>query len=60
MLKSDATDEMRNLVQRPKRSGPIGDGEAGVIAGDKRSGNDQQESHARGEDSKPVMCAVVR
>jgi hypothetical protein len=59
MFESHATDEVRNPVERPERSGPIGDGEAGVIAGHERPGNDQKKRYARGEDGKSVMRAVV-
>jgi hypothetical protein len=60
MLESNATYQVRNLVQRPKGSGPIGHGKAGIIAGNEGTGNDQKKRYARSEDGKSVMRTVVR
>ena len=60
VLEPHAADQMRNLVQRTERSGPIGDGKAGIVAGHQRPGNDEQKSHRRRKDGKPVMGLVVR
>ena len=60
MLEANTPNQMRDLVKRSERSWPIGHGEAGVIAGDKRPGNDQQKGYARGEDRKSVMRAMIR
>jgi hypothetical protein len=40
--------------------GPIGDGQAGVIAGDQPSGHDQQKSQRGNKDGKAMMCGVIR
>ena len=60
VLELHAADQMRNLVQRTERSRPVGDGQAGIIAGHQRPGNDEKKSHARHKDGKPMMGAVVR
>ena len=60
VLKLHAADQVRDLVQRTERSGPIGDGKAGIIAGDERTGNDEQKSHRRRKDGKTMVGPVVR
>ena len=60
VLELHAPDQVRDFVQRTKRSRPIGDGKAGIIAGHQRPGNDQQKGHARREDGKAMMGPVVR
>jgi hypothetical protein len=54
----DSTVQGRN-VERSEGSGPVGDGEARIIAGDQRTGNDENKSRARGEDSEAVVRAIV-
>ena len=55
----DSTVERRN-VERTEGSWPVGNGEAGIVAGDERTGNDENKSRARREDSKAMVRAIVR
>jgi len=38
---------------------PVGDGEAGIVAGNERTSDDEHESRARYEDSEAVVRAIV-
>jgi hypothetical protein len=40
-------------------SGPVGDGEAGVVAGDERPGNDKDKGRAGYEDGEAMVRAIV-
>ena len=60
VLKFYAADQMRDLVERTERSRPIGDGEAGIIAGHQRAGNDEKKGHHRRKDGEAMVGPVVR
>ena len=47
-------------VERAEGGWPVWNGETGIVAGDERARNDQDESRACGEDSKGVVRAIVR
>ncbi len=59
VLELHAADEFRNLVPGSERGRPVGNGQAGVVAGDERSGNDQKKSPAGEHDREPMMPAIV-
>ena len=46
-------------TERSERSWPVGDRKAGVIAGDERSGNDQQKRGAGHKGGENVVRTVV-
>jgi len=50
---------VRHFVEGAKAGGPVGDGQSGVIAGDERSGDNQDECCAGGEDGEAVQSAMV-
>jgi hypothetical protein len=47
-------------IEGTEGSWPVGDGQAGIVAGDERTGNDENKSRARGEDSEAMVRAIVR
>jgi hypothetical protein len=51
---------LRHFVVGAEGGWPVGDRQAGVVAGDERSGDDQDEGGASGEDGEAVQAAVVR
>ena len=59
MLESYAADEVRDLVKRAERSGPIGYRETSIIAGNKRASKDEHKSSARHEEGESVMHTVI-
>jgi hypothetical protein len=54
-----AANHVRHFVKRSKTGWPVGDGQPGIIAGDERSGNDEDERSAGGEDGEAVQSAMV-
>src|SRR5437879_7012545 len=60
MLVFHAADHLRHFVEGAEGGRPVGDGQAGVIASDERSGDDQDEGGAGGEDREAVQSAMVR
>lgn len=44
----------------PEASWPVRDSQAGIVAGDQPSGNDQQEGQSGNKNSKPMMGGVIR
>src|ERR1700694_3949336 len=55
-----AANHLRHFVVGAERRGPVGDGQAGIIAGNERSGDDEDERGAGGEDCEAVQSAMVR
>ena len=55
-----AANHLRHFVVGAERRGPVGDGQAGIIAGNERSGDDEDKGGAGGEDREPVQSAMVR
>jgi hypothetical protein len=60
MFELHTTYHMGHLVDGSESGGPVGDGQAGVVAGDQSSGNDEKESCAGREHGETVMGAVER
>ena len=60
MFELNPTNQMRNLIQRTKRSRPVGNGQAGIIAGHQGTGDDEHKRNARRKDGEAVMGLVVR
>jgi hypothetical protein len=60
VLELDAADEARNFIKRAEGSRPIRHRQAGVIAGNERAGDDQQECPAGKDDGKAMEAGVVR
>ena len=60
VLELYAADQVGDFVEGSEGSGPVGDGESGVVARDQGSGDDEQEYPAGEEDREAVMRAVVR
>lgn len=54
-----AAHHARHLVEGTEGGRPVGNGQAGVIAGDERSGNDEDKRGASGEDGEAVQSAMV-
>jgi len=50
--------ERWNAIEGPERCRPIGHGEAGVIAGDESSSDEQQKRAAGREQHEAMMCAI--
>ena len=48
-----------DFVIRAEGCGPVGDGQARVIAGDEGSGDNQKERRARGEDCETVQSLMI-
>ena len=47
-----------HLSDVTEAGGPVGDGEAGVVAGDEGTGNDEDEGRERGKNRKIMMRPV--
>jgi hypothetical protein len=60
MFVSHATNHLRHFVEGTERGRPVGDGQAGVIACDQCSGNNQDKGGAGGENGEAVESAMVR
>jgi hypothetical protein len=58
VLELDPPDHRRNAVNRSEGGRPIGNGQASVIAGDQRAGDNQQEGDAGGKRQETMMCPV--
>ena len=58
-LIANPTHEVRNPDQVPERCGPVRHRQAGVVAGDERSGSDNDECSAGHEDSETVKSTIV-
>lgn len=54
VLEFDSADELGNLVQRTEGGWPVRDRKSGVVAGDQRSGDDQEKRPAGENNSKTV------
>lgn len=59
MFELHPTHQVRNFVERAEGRGPIGDGQASIIAGHQGPGNDQKECRTRGADREVVERGVV-
>jgi hypothetical protein len=59
MFVSHAAHHARHFVEGTEGGRPVGNGQAGVIAGDERSGNDEDKRGASGEDGEAVQSAMV-
>jgi hypothetical protein len=58
-LVADAADEVRNFDEITEGCGPVGNGEAGVVAGDESSGGDDDEGGAGREYREGVVSGIV-
>lgn len=54
-----AANHVRHFVEGAEGGRPVGDGQAGVIAGDECSGDDEDEGGAGSEDREAVQPAMV-
>ena len=54
-----AANHVRHFVKGAKTGWPVGDGQTGVVTGNQRSGNDEDERGAGGEDGEAVQSAVI-
>jgi hypothetical protein len=59
MLKLYSADHLRNFEEMAKACGPIGDGQSGVIAGNKATGNQQEKSKYGDKYSKTMLSGVI-
>ena len=59
VLELHSTHQARNFVEGTEGCGPVGDGQAGIVAGHQGAGNDEKKGRARGEDGKAVERGVV-
>ena len=59
VLELHAPDQLRDFVQGTERGRPVWHGQAGIVAGDQGSRNDQEESPEGQQDSEPMKSAVV-
>lgn len=60
MFKFNSANHLRHFVEGAEGSGPVGDGQSGVIAGDQRSGDDQDQGGAGGKDGEAMQATMVR
>jgi hypothetical protein len=60
VLKLYSANQLGDLEQMPKAGRPVGDGQAGVVAGDQPSGNNQQEGQRGNENGKAMLSGVIR
>src|SRR5215470_8577317 len=54
-----AANHAGHLVNRAERCWPVGDGKSCIIAGDERSGHNQNKRDARREHGKSVKATIV-
>jgi hypothetical protein len=59
MLEFHAANELGNLVPGTERCRPVGNREAGIVAGNQSTGNDQEKSPAGENDGEAVKPGIV-
>jgi hypothetical protein len=60
MFVSDAAHHARHFVEGTEGGRPVGNRQAGIVAGNKRSGDDEDKSGTSGEDREAMQSAMVR
>jgi glycine/D-amino acid oxidase-like deaminating enzyme len=55
----NAAHHVRDFVDRTVTGRPVGDGQACIIAGDERSGDNQDKGAAGGEDGEAMQPAII-
>ncbi len=59
VLVLDSAYHGRQLIERSERGGPVGDREAGVVAGDQRAGDDEKKRGPGDNYDKPMIGRIV-
>jgi hypothetical protein len=60
MFVSDAAHHARHFVEGTEGGRPVGNRQAGIVAGNERSGDDEDKGGAGGEDGEAMQSAMVR